>query len=90
MNCKENDLAIIVRDTYRHGCDLIGATVQVETPLTLPVSGRQAWTLKGWVKCRACGNSFTAMYDADLQPIRGTPVGARDSMPIEKPEEVTA
>ena len=71
MNCKPKDLAFVVRDSFGHGCDVIGTPVEVVESFKTELAHRDAWTLKKWFKCRSCGETFIAMYDADLQPIRG-------------------
>lgn len=92
MNCQSRDLAIVVRDTYGAKCigHLIGTPVEVVDTFTSMLFGRLAWNLKSGVKCRNCGYVLLAMYDADLQPIRGPRAGVVIGTHADKPEEVTA
>lgn len=91
MNCKPGDLAVVVRNAYAvFGCNYIGTPVEVTIPYKTEIFGLDAWKLRHSVKCPGCGAMLDAMYDADLQPIRGQRAGIEDSMRIEKPEEVIA
>jgi hypothetical protein len=93
VNCKPNDLAIVVRDTFGSSCmrNLIGTPVTVETAFKTANSGLDAWTLRsGPIRCPSCGGVFIGLLDADLQPINGQRADADDSTRVEEPEEVTA
>lgn len=91
MNCKPGDLAMVVRNVYAvFGCNYIGTPVEVTIPYKTEIFGLDAWKLRHRVKCPGCGVMLDAMYDADLQPIRGPRVGADEPARIDKPEEVTA
>jgi hypothetical protein len=75
MNCKPNDVAMIVRNVHRMLClsSLIGTYVEVES---LHSTGMPFWNLKRpSMACRGCGFRFTLLADADLQPLR-PPTGA--------------
>lgn len=92
MNCEPKDMAIVVRDTYGLSCTgrMIGTPVTVDSSFTTEFFGRAAWRLRTGVTCPGCGNVLLAMYDADLQPIRGQSRGVSSDTRIDRPEEVTA
>lgn len=78
MNCKPNDLAIIVRNVLRGDCmdNMIGTPIKVVDLLFSDLLGHgPAWTYSGkFLRCSNCGSKFIGFLDADLQPLRGTPV----------------
>jgi len=92
MNCQPNDLAFVVRDTTESGCvaNLIGTPVRVEQHFKAAESGRDAWLLRRNLKCPCCGESLFALYDADLQPVRGLPASAASTRDARAPEEAVA
>lgn len=75
MNCKPNDLAVLVRNTMGVPCldKNIGATVEVVSSFHGAFSGAPAWKLKHRIHCVNCGKHFTSLYDADLHPLRPAP-----------------
>jgi hypothetical protein len=77
VNCKPNDLAIIVRNTMRSSCMdyMIGTPLKVVDLLFSDMLGHgPAWTYQGkYLACRNCGSQFIGFLDADLWPLRGQP-----------------
>lgn len=72
MNCKPNDLAIIVRNTAHFGCmyHMIGTPLKVTDTFDGAVG--PAWSYRGkYLSCPSCGSQFVGFLDADLQPLRG-------------------
>ncbi|HWH83216.1 MAG TPA: hypothetical protein VNU71_13375 [Burkholderiaceae bacterium] len=75
MNCKPNDVAMVVRNTSRLSCvgSLIGTPVEV-VALNQHSYG-PVWRFKGpALRCGYCGTRITGLLDADLQPLRPPPV----------------
>lgn len=70
MNCKPNDLALVVRNTSGLDCQdsVIGSPVVVDHLVQHPLG--PVWVIKGRMHCRSCGSRFLAFLDADLQPLR--------------------
>lgn len=70
MNCRPNDLAVLVRNTQNLYCmqAQMGLVLRVGIPVQTPDG--PAWMRRGRVMCRLCG-AFDVFLDADLQPIRG-------------------
>lgn len=84
MNCKPDDLAMVVRNVRETGCDssLIGTPIKVVT-LFESVAG-PAWLYSGpMLRCPRCGNQIFAFLDANLQPLRGN--GGEGLTVIEEP-----
>lgn len=74
MNCKPNDIAMVVRDTTAIGCvgHMIGTPIETEHLIDTWMG--PAWSFKGPpLRCPGCGSGFVAFFDADLQPLRPGP-----------------
>lgn len=70
VNCRPNDLAVLVRNTARLDCMAVqmGLVLRVGFPVISPYG--TAWMRRGSMWCPMCGG-FDVFLDADLQPIRG-------------------
>jgi hypothetical protein len=76
MNCREGDLALIVRNTSRVECigNIIGSPVTVTRLLASNAYGLgPLWQYEGKLRCPNCGGQITRLLDADLQPLRPAP-----------------
>jgi hypothetical protein len=77
MNCKPNDLALIVRNTTHSSCIeyMIGTPLKVTDLLFTDMLGYgPAWEYQGkYFRCPNCGSKFIGFLDADLWPLRGQP-----------------
>lgn len=82
MNCKPDDMAAIVRNTFNSPClpACMGFVIHVEALGDPAEAGGLAWwTYKGKRLQCTHGNVYKGFYDADLQPIRGLPAGEGES-----------
>jgi hypothetical protein len=77
MNCKPNELAMVVRNVLNATCDdnMIGVPIKVTSSFDSVVG--PAWLHSGpMVKCPNCGQPVFAFLDANLQPLRPPPSAA--------------
>ena len=89
MNCKPDDLAMVVRNVRGTACDgnLIGTPIRVTSLFESHVG--PAWLYSGeMLRCPGCGNQIFAFLDANLQPLRG-PCQSSASMVSEPIEGLT-
>ncbi|MFW9777114.1 hypothetical protein, partial [Brucella melitensis] len=70
MNCKPDDVAVLVRNTRNDTCfgANIGAFVEVDSVIGIHSRQGAVWMLKRPIQCLGCGHPLGAMLDADLQP----------------------
>ena len=74
MNCKPQELAMVVRNVLNVTCDdnMIGTPIKVTVSFDSVVG--PAWLYSGpMVKCPNCGGAVFAFLDANLQPLRPPP-----------------
>lgn len=71
MNCRSDDMAVLVRNTLDSDCMRreMGATIRVRQ-MGYVVDVGAVWREKGRPVCRHCGETRWFL-DADLQPLRG-------------------
>jgi hypothetical protein len=80
MNCKPNDLALIVRSTSGFRCisNVIGSPVQVSELRSVDTFGYgPSWFYRGALRCPNCKRELAYLLDADLQPLRGVETPAQ-------------
>ncbi len=96
MNCKENDMAVVVRlpsggdGSYRRfAAKLLGAVVTVTT--VSQVDEKPVWTIKEPIWTTFCGRpcEVTGIEDCLLQPIRGDATGDPARVKTNIPEAVS-
>lgn len=99
MSVRPNQPAIIVRDTMARGREtcfqkLIGAPLTMGEHIDTYL-GAKVWTYRGKpLSCPDCGVLFPVVFEADLQPLRGSSAFASDSAsqisPQAAPSELAA
>lgn len=69
MNCKQGDLAVVVRRVFNNNDNLIGTPVVCRKHIIL--NGLDVWMVDPF---KFMGNEVVAIADIVLKPIRGLPV----------------
>lgn len=77
MNCRPNDLAMVVRSTSGLSCltNVIGSPVRVTSLRTRNAFGYgPAWDYGAPLRCPKCQRRIDFLLDTDLQPLRPPPL----------------
>lgn len=76
-NCQVNDTAVLVRNTTDE-CMLQGvqgAMVKIISLHKVSPKYGHIWNIEHPLHCPGCGKQIDRLFDVDLQPIRGMPLG---------------
>lgn len=85
MNCKQGDLAIVVRRIFSKTDDMIGRIVHCKEYIN--IRGVDAWLIDPFMHK---GHEVVAFADAVLKPLRGDPVPEVDTKEVENKSTVPA
>lgn len=90
MNCKFDDLAMVVRNTTGHPCmdNFIGQPIKCNVSY-VSILG-PAWALPTCRPCPKCDVRLVAFLDADLQPLRPPAPSTDTTQSIDKTTGVSA
>lgn len=92
MNCKPNDVAVVVTTCGWELCsNLLGSIVRVQRPVS-NLDDEQSWTYEGRRLRNKRGEEAECLPDAWLRPLRNPGDDAVDEVSLvrRKPEEETA
>jgi hypothetical protein len=85
MNCKQGDLAMVVRRIFSKTDDMIGRIVYCKE--YIKIDNVDAWLIEPFIYK---GHEVLAFADAVLKPLRGDPVPEVDTKEVENESTIPA